>query len=328
MKKINIVLLTVFVLSLMILTSCKKKDTVTPPNTSTTKPSDQQGSTEADAAITDVNDYVNNYIGGGSTHRSDTYNLPCGVVSIDSTTTNSYGKKIYIMQYGNQTACGYKKKSGNVSFALSNGATFATANAVFTITFTNYVVQSIATGATVTLNGMVTVTNTTGHYIWEAVTASQTITHKVRGTFGVTYSDGTIRNRSYYQLRTWTSNNSWAGLSLTIAGDTTTSVGTGISEIGKTYDGNYDYQTQILTNFVWSNCGTTYAGPYVLKTAKARMNVTIPLVSPTYIDVEGGYHYDYTNTTSTPVLINDCTTNAYKITTVIGTSTTSQYQLY
>jgi hypothetical protein len=331
MKKINIAILTVFVLSLGILTSCKKKkdDTTTPTNNSTAKPNDQQGSSEADEAIKDVNDFINNKVGGGSNHRIGTYALPCGVVSVDSTLISA-GKYSYKMSYGNQTTCtgGYKKKSGDITFALSNGTAFNTAGAVFTITFSNYKVESIATGATVTLNGTIVVTNTTGHYIWEAVTASQTITHKVRGTFTVTYSDGTVRSRSYYQLRTWASINSWQGLTLTIAGDTTVGTLTGVSEIGKTYDGNYDYTTQITTNFVWANCGTTYAGPYVLKFAKARLNVTIPLITPTYIDVEGGYHYDYTNTTATPTLTNDCSTNAYKITTVIATSTTSQYQLY
>jgi hypothetical protein len=175
------------------------------------------------------------------------------------------------------------------------------------------------------------VTNRDGGYIWEAVTSSATIVHIIRGSVNITFSDGVIRPRSYYQLRTWDSSslaNDWTGLSLTIAGDTLTNV----IEIGKTKQGNYDYTTSTTNPFVWSNCplsGTaTWAGPYKLTSGLVRMNVTIPAITPTYIDVQGGYLWDYTNSGSTPTLVNDCTANAYKITTVIGTSTTSSYQLY
>ncbi|HSZ25570.1 MAG TPA: hypothetical protein VK766_07635 [Cytophagaceae bacterium] len=333
MKKITTTVLVFITVISGILIGCQKKDSTTPATTTTqtAKPNDQQGSTEADGAISDVNDFINNKVGGGSTMRINAYALPCGVVSIDSSTTNSYGKKVYTMQYGNQTPCGYKKKSGQVAFALSNGTGFNTVGAVFTITFTNYMVQSEADGSTVTLNGSIVITNTTGYYIWEAVTSSKTIIHKLRGSFNVTYSDNTIRSRSYYQKRTWTSSNSWAGLTLKVAGDTlisSVSAADSISEIGKTYAGNYDYQTMIINDFTWSNCGTTYTGPYVLKSAKARLNVTIPNFSPTYVDVEGGYYWNYSSGSTTPTLVGDCTTNAYMITTVIGTTTTTVYQLY
>ena len=191
-------------------TACKKNKDNT---TTTSKPNNQQGSSAADGVIDNVNDFINNKIGGGSTKRVTTYNLPCGVVSLDSSTVSD-GYKVYKMQYGSQTP--------------------------------------------------------------------------------------------------------------SIGGDTLTNV----YEIGKTYDGNYDYQTELITNFKWSNCGTTYAGPYVLKAAHARMNLTIPLVTPAYIDVEGGYYWNYSNVQSTPTLVNDCTTNAYKITTVVSTATSSTYQLY
>jgi hypothetical protein len=327
MKKINIAFIGIIFVAAAMLTACKKEKEKDTTSTTKTKPSDQQGSTEADAAIDDVNDFINNKIGGGSAHKSSTYNLPCGVVYIDSSTNNSNGHKIYKMNYGSQTPCGYKKKSGTISFALLNSSAFNAAGCTYKLTYTNYVVESLVDGSTVTINGALTVKNVNGGYIWEAVTISSTITYQLRGNFTVTYSDGTSRDRSYFQLRTYSSTGGWGGLSLSCDGDTIIN-SANIYEIGKTYDGNYNYQTEVMTPFTWSNCGSTYAGPYVLKTAHARMNVTIPYLSPTYVDVQGGYYWNYADASSAPVLVEDCTTNAYKITTVIGTSAASQYQLY
>ena len=328
MKKASSILLSIFFL-IVFISGCKKDKSVTdpiPPKT-TTKPSDQQGSSEADAAIDDVSDFINNKIGGGTSQKTSAYNLPCGVVYLDSSTTNGGGHKNYIMQYGSQTPCGYKKKSGLVSFSLLNSTDFNSVGSTYKITFTNYVVESLVNGETFTINGFVTVKNINGGFIWEAVTLSSTIVHQVRGTFSVTYSDGVTRDRSYYQLRTYASSSGWSGLSLTVSADTTINAAS-IYEIGKTYDGNYSYQTEMIENFVWSNCGTGYAGPYVLKTAHAKMNLDVPFLTNTYIDVQGGYYWDITNLSTPPVLINDCTTNAYKINTVINGSSVTQYQLY
>ncbi len=329
MKKLNLSFLgAAMVASLVFFTGCKKEKEEEPTSKVKATPNDQQGSSEADEAIANVNDFINNKIGGGAGQKIGAYNLPCGVVQLDS--TEAGGKKTYRFTYGRQSACGYKKKSGEVSFSRDASVPFDQAGSEFTITLTNYVVEVEATGSIVTLNGTIKVVNETGGYIWEPVlSSSTTVTHKVRGTFTVKYSDDTERIRNYYQKRSWASTGNWAGLSLTIAGDTTFDGGTTmVYETGKTYANNYDYKTEMLTSYVWSNCGQGYAGPYVLKTGKARMNVTIPFVSTSYIEVEGGYYWNYNNATSTPVLINDCTTNAYKITANLAGITSTQYQLY
>jgi hypothetical protein len=335
MKHTALYSFALIIICLTIFTGCSKSTDPGPPaptpastTANTTKQSDQQGSSEADAAINDVNDVINNKIGSGASHKMEAYALPCGVVSLDSSTSNSKGSKIYKVNYGIKTPCGFKKKSGVVSFELINGTAFYLAGSVYKLTFQNYVVQSLASGDTVKINGTLTFKNMNGGYIWQAVTNGSTIVHQVRGTFTITYANGAIRNKSYYQLRTYNSASSnWAGLTFTIAGDTTFNK-TSVYEIGRTYDGNYPYQIQAINSFVWSNCGTTYAGPYVLKAAHARMNVTVAAISPAYIDIEGGYYWNYGAAASTPVLANDCSSNAYKITTVIGTSSTMQYQLY
>jgi hypothetical protein len=326
---------SIIVLVISVIYSCSKSgDSITAPqtpvpastNANTTKQTDQQGSSEADAAISDVHDVVNNKIGKGSYHKMEAYNLPYGVVSLDSSINPTTGAKVYKVNYGNKTPCGYKKKSGVVLFELINGTAFNVAGSVYKMTFQNYVVQSLATADTVKINGTLSFKNVNGGYIWEAIYMGKTISYQVRGTFAVTYANGTIRNKSYYQLKTYNSPTStWAGLSLTIAGDTSNGK---IYEIGQTYDGNYPYQIQAINPFVWSNCGSTYAGPYLLKSAHARMNVSVPTVSPAYIDIEGGYFWNYGAPASSPTLVNDCSSNAYKITTVIGASTATQYQLY
>lgn len=329
MKKLHISFLSVLLL-IVVATGCKKKDKDEETPTTTVKQSDQSGSSEVDEAMDQVNDVINNKVGGGSSvnGRTTAYNLPCGVVSIDSSTTSG-GYKVYKMNYGNKTKCGYKYKSGMISFVLKNGTAFNEAGAIFQTTFTNYVVEVLATGSIVTINGTMSVTNVDGGYVWQVIVNNSTIVkHKVRGSLSITYANGEVRPRNYFQMRTYSNASSgWAGLTLSVAGDSISGADN-ISETGKTYDGNYDFYTVISEDFTWSNCGSTYAGPYVLKQAKARMNVIVPSVSPAYFDVEGGYEWDYTSATSTPVKVNNCSSNAYKIQIVIGTATNTSYQLY
>ena len=306
---------------------CTKKTEPTLTTTNTSQ-NDQTGSTEADDALSDVNSYISNKIGGGSNARVAAYNLPCGVVGVDSTIDSATGIKTYNMYYGNQTPCGYKYKSGQISFALQNGTAFNNANAVFSIKFTNYSVEVKATGSTVTLSGTIYVTNINGGYIWQAVTASKTITHKLRGTINITYANNVTRPKNYFQRRTWVSSNGdWTGLSFSVAGDTAVGTYTNVFETGLTYDGGYTYNTQLITPFTWSNCGVTYAGPYVLEVGEAKMNIT-GLSVTAYIDIKAGYYVNYKNSQSTPSPSNDCLTNAYQITLEYGSKTSTSYQLY
>jgi hypothetical protein len=325
MKKLKLTFIGTCLLASAMISGCTKKEVEKPKTTE--KPNDQAASQEVDGALNDVNDVINNKIGGGSGQRVASYNLPCGVIKIDSSTNNAGNHKIYQVTYGGQTPCGYKYKSGLVSFALQDSVAFNKQGASFIVTFTNYSVEVIATGGVVTLNGTIKTTNVSGGYIWEPIfNSATTITHKIRGSLNVTYPDNTIRQRNFFQQRQWASTGGWPGLSLTVSGDTTLAT-SGVSETGYTYDGNYYYETQISTPFVWSNCGTTWAGPYLLKVAHARMNVTVPNITPAYFDVEGGYTWDG-NSTSTGSLTNSCSANAYKIIVSVGTTYQTSYQLY
>jgi len=328
--------LLIFSLSLSSLAyyGCKKKEKDVTPEETKVKQSDQSGSAAADGVIDDVNDYINNSLGGGSNVRLDNsantrleaYNLPCGVVSVDTSTKVS-GITLYKMKYGNQTPCGYKKKSGEVSFQLLSTGKFSDKGAQFKLTFSNYRVEILSSGDIVVLNGFITVTNVSGGYVWQSAINNATIQHRIRGTFYITYANGETRRRDYFQFRTWSSNNKWAGLSLKVGGDTT--IGTSkISETGKTLEGNYDFQTTISEDYVWKNTSTSYVGPYVLQVGHARMNVTVPGISPAYFDVEAGYYYNYSDPSSTPTKVGDGSSNAYKIVIVVGTTTATQYQLY
>jgi hypothetical protein len=309
---------------LFAMTACNKaNDTSTTPTTTATQ-SEQSGSDAADKGVDDVNDFVSNQIGGGANHRQAKYDLPCGVVSVDST-VGAGGVKTYSIKYGKNSACGYRYKSGTIVFHRVSGATFAAVGAVNSITFVNYAVQSNATNDIVTLNGTVYTTNVTGGYIWETVYNNATRIHKIRGNFTTTYGNGVTRTRSYYQQRTWSSSNGWAGLNVKVAGDTL--IGSmHVSEIGKTYDGNHDYKTEISEDFVWGNCGTTYAGSFLLKDGTARLNADIPNVNPAYFQIEAGYYYS--NAQTAPTRTRNCSANAYKITTQIGTTNKTEYQQY
>lgn len=338
MKKLIYSMLSVALLSMTLLSSCKKPDPV-PPNTKYPQ-SDQSGSTETDDAIADVNDFISNKVGTGTANfrTSTTYNLPCGVISVDSVQIpgSSPATYTYTMHYGNQTKCGYKYKSGDVSFALvANGNSFASAGAKYYITFTNYKVEVQATSTNITLNGTLVVTNTTGHYIWETGVNNTPVSHEIRGRITVTYDDGRTRIRNYFQQRDWTSSNSWAGLTLTISGDTTlNNRGSAdvVADTGTTYDGNHAFRTVINTPLKWTNCNTSgwvWAGPYVLKDGDATMKVYVPNIAlPANIQVQAGYNWDVNNLSGTPTRPQDCSSNAYKITSSIIGYTSTEYQLY
>ncbi|MFN6944874.1 MAG: hypothetical protein ACK4ND_07980 [Cytophagaceae bacterium] len=314
----------------MMFSACKKQDPEPEEETpKTVVQSDQSGSAAIDGALDDVNDIINNKIGNGSNannQRIGNYNLPCGVISLDST-TNSSGNQEYKIRYGDQTPCGYRKRSGEIKFQLTNGTAYNQEGAIFTINFIDYTVEVKATGDIVVVNGTLSVTNKDGGYIWETITDSKTIVHKVRGSLTVKYVNGQVRERKIFQLRTWASSNSWAGLTFTVSGDTLID-SKNISETGKTYEGNYPYKTEIITDLQWSNCGTTYAGPYKLKTGNGRMHIDALNISPAYIDVEAGYFVNPQNLTSTPSKVNNCESNAYKISIVLGELTHIQHQLY
>ena len=165
-----ILLLTLLVTSVTIFTSCKKSKTEDPAPVPVeeikkreVKQSDQTGSSAADDALEDVNNYINNNVGGGSNKRTEAYNLPCGVVSVDSSTVGT--TKTYKMKYGKETKCGYKRKSGLVTFQLIKGTRFNEVGSKFKLTFTDYVVEVEATNDVVKLNGYLTSTNIAGGYI-------------------------------------------------------------------------------------------------------------------------------------------------------------------
>ena len=303
------------------LASCNKKPVEPLP-----KQNDQTASAATDASIEDINGFINYKIGGlsNATARIAAYNLPCGVIKIDSIKTGN--KKIYSFQYGNQTLCGYKRKSGQINFQLINGNKFDSIGSKYTIEFINYKVEALANGDNIILNGKLIITNLQGGFIWQAVYQSKVIQHAIRGKLMITYGNGSIREREYFQKRTWSSTSGWSGLKYSVEGDTNI-YNIKVLEIGKTYEGNYSYQTQLLKIFTWSNCGTDFYGPYILKVGEAKMNINIPNVTPSYFKIEAGYFRD-PNLQTDFILSNDCLSNAYKITTQVGTTTNTQYQYY
>ena len=155
------VLLGIFLVNSLV--ACQKKKEVEPtieetPVVASTKQSDQSGSSAADAVLEDVNDYINNKLNPEVSARMEAYNLPCGVVSVD-TTKNSAGNKVYEMKYGNKTPCGYKKKSGTVTFELLKGKTFVDTGAEYKIIYKDYVVEVLANNDIIKINGFIINTN-------------------------------------------------------------------------------------------------------------------------------------------------------------------------
>jgi len=139
-----------------------------------------------------------------------------------------------------------------------------------------------------------------------------TLTYDTTGTGGSTFS----RTWNLFRKKTFTSNGTATGISLKFEGDTTIAADTylpgtyaKVSEYGTDVD-NRKFIHTIPTDFVWSNCGTTYSGPYILKTGR---------VEHTAFSDAGDYKYQFTATAgyrtdgTNNILDQSCASNGYLI---------------
>jgi hypothetical protein len=153
-----------------------------------------------------------------------------------------------------------------------------------------------------------------------------------------------IREWNVFRKNTYTSNGTQTGITWSVEGDTSIPADTYIpgtystaSEYGISRDGD-KFVCELSTAFMWSNCGSSYAGPYILKQGKVEYTVDL---STNPIAVAGitkgtwsataGYRYD--SPTSYP-FDGSCSSNGYKLDFALKNSSgtnmysTSSFQAY
>jgi hypothetical protein len=132
------------------------------------------------------------------------YQALCGVTSIDSATAGTL-----ILTYSSSAGtCFNLTRSGTITVTLSQGTHWQDVGAQLTITFNNFQVTDIISGATYTINGTNTVTNELGGLAWKIAyglaPANDSTEHRiVSSNMSITFPNGTQRQWSFDRTRKW-----------------------------------------------------------------------------------------------------------------------------
>jgi len=254
-------------------TACKKKKEddptpTTPTVQSYTKADDASARNELDRAQDDIESVYNSQDYAAA--RTSAINLPCGNVTLNS--------KNFTIQY-NGVNCGTRVLSGSINVTLVSGTKFSDMDAKLKVEFVNYKVYYNASKESIIYNGITYITNSSGGTLASLFTTTPgTVIHKVRGTLTLSYDTlGTTAvdlTWNLFRKKTYTSDGTQKGITFKFEGDTIIDADTYIpgtytaaSCYGLDVNG-LKFVHDIPTPFIWSNCGTTYDGPYVLKQGK------------------------------------------------------------
>jgi hypothetical protein len=323
MKKKWMSVLTIMVMGTLLFTACKKQEEVAPKSKGE-QADDASARNELDRAQSDIESVYNSDQYAGN-QRGSAVVLPCGSVTLN---TNNY-----TINY-NGVNCGSRVLSGSIAVTLVSGTKFSDANAKLQIVFNNYKVHYNASGEEIVYNGTTYITNSTGGTLASLFTTTPgTVIHKTRGTLTLTYdttgTGGSTFSRTWnlFRKKTFSSDGTPTGISLKFEGDTTIATDTylpgtydAVSEYGTDVD-NRKFIHTIPTPFVWSNCGTTYRGPYTLKTGRVEHTAFSALNDYKFqFTATAGYRNDGANN----ILVQSCSSNGYLLNitaTVVATST-------
>ncbi|MGB0404491.1 MAG: hypothetical protein ACPGEG_10370, partial [Salibacteraceae bacterium] len=154
---------------------CKKEDDVLPEAFGVAEQgsNDETARNEYDASIENVFKALE-ATSFGSRGADSGLILPCGVINIDTT-----GGKSKVVYGGN---CGRKVLSGTIIATLSpTSGKWRDVGSVIHLEYQNYTVLFEVNNQTLVFNGTIEVTNLNGGLIYETITKTSTIEHKIRG---------------------------------------------------------------------------------------------------------------------------------------------------
>ena len=310
MKKKWISVLAVIVMGTLLFTACKKQEEAAPASKGE-QADDASARNELDRAQNDIETVYNSDQYAGN-QRGSAVNLLCGSVTLN---TNNF-----TITY-NGVNCGSRIIGGSIDVTLLSGTKFSDVNAKLKIVFNNYKIHYNSSGEEIVYNGTTYITNSTGGTLASLFTTTPgTVVHKTRGALTLTYdttgTGGSTFQRTWnlFRKKTFTSNGAQTGISLKFEGDTIVNgylPGTydAVSEYGLDVE-NRKFIHTIPTPFVWSNCGTTYSGPYVLKTGRVEHTAFSDNNLYKYqFTATAGYRNDGTNN----ILDQSCSSSGYLI---------------
>lgn len=232
MKKVWGFLLVAGVVSLLILSGCKKSDNnpgTIDENTKLATHSDDEArfSDAVDNVTIDANTAIeaSSAFSGRGTHvATDICNA---TVTLDSSNNTRTLTIVY-----NGTSCNPNySRTGTVTLAIPLGQHFSDMGAVVTATYTNLKVTRISDGKSITINGSHTITNVSGGKLINLASLG-TIIHDINSSgMNVTFDNGSTRSWMVARRKTFTYN---GGIVISISGTHTEGDIANVSEWGTT----------------------------------------------------------------------------------------------
>lgn len=237
--------------SLFIFSSCKKENIQKGKSDSASMEqlSNDENNMEAvtDDALKDV-ESVLSYQGGGYKSLGS---LPCNA-TLDSASVVNDTVTLFIT-YNGLSCNGNRSRTGQVEIRKRIGTHWGQAGASIQIRYIDFAVTKVATGRTITLNGVKIFENVSGGFIWQLGLSRSTIIQKVSGNMQITFDNGDTRSWNIARQRTYTG--SVGHLSMTVDGFGSSGEYSNLVTWGTNRNGE-DFYTSIAQSIVHrESCG-------------------------------------------------------------------------
>ena len=221
----------------MFLSACVKDPANNPGNNNNNDlgtHSDDQArfSADNDDVVNEANEWIGEYPAFNG-RPGGTAVLPCNSVAVmDSTTTL---RRITVTYNGNNCRNSHRR-TGVVVLTMPLATRWVDAGAVLTVNIQNLRITRLSDNKSIVLNGVETVTNTTGGHIWQLANLGQNIIHDIASSgMSITFDNGQQRVWQVAKRRTFSYNN---GIVVTTEGTHTQNGVSNISEWGTNRFGN------------------------------------------------------------------------------------------
>lgn len=248
--------------------NCRPKSDPNPTSSSISSSTSPQGKqTDDQSRVSDATghgaDEANNVVsndGSLSGSRLDqTAELPCNITTSTISGNLNYRKIVF-----NGLSCdGQYNRSGTAEITFVPSTTsgkWKTQGSKLVIKYINLKITKVSDGQFVTLNGDQTVTNYSGGNWIDLILLGQTLVTKIKGSYTVTFSDGSVRTWNEAKSRTLQYISTTKTLKFGLNGDTTlASTGTELASDWGVNRNNDSFVTTILAPLAVQNCsGTTF----------------------------------------------------------------------
>ena len=253
MKKTLRLMMFAFIALSVTFTSCKKSDTTTADNTDLITHSDDQASFDNanDAALNDADAAVESNL-QFTGRPQNVLTVPCDATAVFAATATE--KTITITYNGGTCPGALHTRTGTIVLSMPLAQHWKDAGAAITATITNLKITRISDNKSITINGVHTITNTSGGLLVNlGLPAATPIIHDISSSnMSVTFDNGTQRTWQVAKRRTFTYSN---GIVISSVGTHSDGGITGIAEWGTNRFGNPFVTSTTTPLVIRQDCG-------------------------------------------------------------------------